>query len=525
MKIKYQISFFLLSGLLACSSVQKEGSLNTTDHSDWSPDVELRLPAAEQGENEAAAATIDMDRVIDGHESEEDQKRKELNATAFQVLLSESNKEPDESIRIRKMMVGFRQYFNRNFTSYYIAFGMMKDFDRRLKELYELQRQGKPYKTLEVDDYILKLNIVRALFERNQHRLFDLYENLLAAANDPSNPYSLSSRRGLSSINGILKDYVKEGNGLAVMNLAYGLEEVNREYLEIHPTHKTLTIFKHFIVTDETKLAALEGEAEKTLKTANTKAINNLLKKKWEKELADQYKEVKTSVKKSRDPQSEPLFPSAGGEGNVTGNMFPPGVWALTLDDGPHPVHTAGMIEAMKKANIKGSFYWLAKNIQSYPNMVSLAQEKGHNRALHSFSHANLPKLSSSGLKHEISEAADVFEAKVGSRPTLFRCPYGACGKNGSLIRKMIADNKMLHSLWNVDSLDWQDKNPKSIYDRVVKQMELKGRGIVLFHDIHPQSVKAVELLMAYIQKNPKLQFYPMHEAIQKQTGKPYPSP
>jgi peptidoglycan/xylan/chitin deacetylase (PgdA/CDA1 family) len=107
--------------------------------------------------------------------------------------------------------------------------------------------------------------------------------------------------------------------------------------------------------------------------------------------------------------------------------------------------------------------------------------------------------LNQADLNHEIIDAYNGFADVVGEPPTLFRCPYGACGGANSKIRQMIADKHMMHVFWNVDSLDWQDLDPNSILARVQKQMETLGRGIVLFHDIHPQSVKAVQLLVNWL--------------------------
>jgi peptidoglycan/xylan/chitin deacetylase (PgdA/CDA1 family) len=60
----------------------------------------------------------------------------------------------------------------------------------------------------------------------------------------------------------------------------------------------------------------------------------------------------------------------------------------------------------------------------------------------------------------------------------------------------MIAAQGMVHVFWNVDSLDWQDKNPPKIINRVNMQMNARGRGVVLFHDIHPTTVTATKTLM-----------------------------
>ncbi len=123
----------------------------------------------------------------------------------------------------------------------------------------------------------------------------------------------------------------------------------------------------------------------------------------------------------------------------------------------------------------------------------------GCERASHSFSHTNLAKAGEKGLEHEIVDAIRVFETQVGKKPTMFRCPYGSCGARG---RELISQNGMIHIFWNVDSLDWQDKNPESIKERVISQMKVQRRGVILFHDIHPQSLAASHMILDYIREH-----------------------
>ncbi|MEP6502217.1 MAG: tetratricopeptide repeat protein, partial [Betaproteobacteria bacterium] len=47
------------------------------------------------------------------------------------------------------------------------------------------------------------------------------------------------------------------------------------------------------------------------------------------------------------------------------------------------------------------------------------------------------------------------------------------------------------------DSMDWADPIPNSIADRVMREIDKSGRGIVLFHDIHERTVKALPLVMS----------------------------
>ncbi|MBX7231534.1 MAG: polysaccharide deacetylase family protein [Bdellovibrionales bacterium] len=210
--------------------------------------------------------------------------------------------------------------------------------------------------------------------------------------------------------------------------------------------------------------------------------------------------------------------PDSGPSGNVNGNKFPNKVWALTLDDGPHPTHTMEMVAAMNSGNISGTFFWLSKNIENYPK-IALSNEISdrHVRASHSYSHANIPKLNDMGQEKEITGAVDIFNKIVKTKPRFFRCPYGACDPNDSNIRKKIAANNLVHVFWNVDSLDWQDKNPNTIFERILKQMKLSNHGIILVHDIHPQSVKAVQKLAEYYSsaENPGYVFKNLNEILE----------
>ena len=214
--------------------------------------------------------------------------------------------------------------------------------------------------------------------------------------------------------------------------------------------------------------------------------------------------EIREEVREhtNRSPQaSEKLEPSVGPNGNMFGDKFPVNTWALTYDDGPGAT-THLVLDNLKKHNMKATFFMLSQQI-SNPAFVEVAkrvQEEGHAIACHSFTHPQIPKLDQAGRTHEIVDAKEVFTKFFSKEPgdtppRFFRLPYGA-GVSVPSVRQMIADNNMIHVYWNVDTLDWQDHNPESIHDRALKQIKQLKRGIILFHDIHPQSVIASELLM-----------------------------
>ena len=180
----------------------------------------------------------------------------------------------------------------------------------------------------------------------------------------------------------------------------------------------------------------------------------------------------------------------------INGASFPAGRWALTFDDGPSAAYTPTILDNLDRHGLKASFMWLAQNAPRLTAIVRRAGQDGMALCNHSFTHPNLAKMGAAGLAHEIGGSSEALAAVYGQRPRVFRCPYGSCGVGGSTVHQLIRANGLVSALWNVDSLDWQDHNPQSVYQRVKKQMALERHGIILFHDIHPQSVVASELVM-----------------------------
>ena len=199
----------------------------------------------------------------------------------------------------------------------------------------------------------------------------------------------------------------------------------------------------------------------------------------------------------TRQPQSAgKVHPDSGPAGTVSGSAYRRGEWSLTFDDGPHAKYTPVVLQNLKNHGLKATFFMLSQNAARNPKLVTAEKTAGMVQGDHSYNHPVLSKLGESQLQFQIVKSYQDLTQLIGAPPKYFRCPYGACGKQGSRVRQLIASENMIHIFWTVDSLDWQDHNPSSIHTRVQKEMQQQGRGIILFHDIHPQSVAASNLVM-----------------------------
>lgn len=250
---------------------------------------------------------------------------------------------------------------------------------------------------------------------------------------------------------------------------------------------------KNYQLDEQAFKAALDEEAAKPSFKAYQKDI---------KKLSREIKAYREDLKVGRSTSSDVFFPSSGTSGNITGNGFPQNTWSLTYDDGPGSKTTPQVLANLKARGLKATFFILAQQAESLPTITKNLTDAGMDMASHSYTHAQLTKLGPQGLEKEIGISKRVIEAKTGKVIKLFRLPYGA-GVSNATIRSKIAGLNMIHVFWNVDTLDWQDKNPQKIYARTLKQMSAtkNNAGVILFHDIHSQSVTASTMVMDHLKK------------------------
>ncbi|MCH8618486.1 polysaccharide deacetylase family protein [Undibacterium sp. TS12] len=191
-------------------------------------------------------------------------------------------------------------------------------------------------------------------------------------------------------------------------------------------------------------------------------------------------------------------------EKEIFGQGLPPKTVVLTFDDGPHATYTDEIAAILKQYNVPGVFFQVGKNVGSINaqgkellNKNAETSKKllnaGHVLANHSFSHALLSKESGDNLNAEIEQTDKLLKAIDPARSALFRFPYGAKNKEGMQILSKLGLRSVM---WNIDSLDWADPVPNSIAGRVLGTLEKEQRGIILFHDIHERTVKALPLVL-----------------------------
>ncbi|MYN06884.1 polysaccharide deacetylase family protein ['Massilia aquatica' Lu et al. 2020] len=196
---------------------------------------------------------------------------------------------------------------------------------------------------------------------------------------------------------------------------------------------------------------------------------------------------------------------AAGAEdGEIFGKSLPKKTVVLTFDDGPHKRYSEEIAAILKQYGAPAVFFSVGRNLgsvdashQAKLNSGAEVSRKlsaaGYTLANHSYSHAQLSKESGDKLRAEILDTDLLLKAVDAGRSPLFRFPYGA--RNGEGLAAL-HKAELKSVMWNIDSLDWADPVPASIAGRVLQALEKEGRGIILFHDIHERTVKALPVIL-----------------------------
>ncbi len=359
-------------------------------------------------------------------------------------------------------------------------------------------------KTLAANERTLANQVGQGLFHENRQRVLAL-EAQLEALVSSANPQRLEAVAGLL-------DYVESSTDLFDADrLAF--RELLRSLQQAVARDSSLPAIKLHkrIGEDLDALAEIERNYEKEIRLIfgrfETRAIE-LKRERWEDYVASlkklynreqilkdygvvlPYPAPKEVVDKSKSEE----------QGEIFGKSLPSKTIVLTFDDGPHGLYTAEIAAILKQYSAPAIFFQVGTNLGTVgpDGKTKLAPkadvsrkllDAGHTLANHSMTHAQLSKRTGDALKTEIVGTDELLKAVDARRSPLFRFPYGARNEEGLAV----LDAAQLRSvMWNIDSLDWADPVPSSIADRVLRTVEKEGRGIVLFHDIHERTVKAL---------------------------------
>jgi peptidoglycan/xylan/chitin deacetylase (PgdA/CDA1 family) len=217
------------------------------------------------------------------------------------------------------------------------------------------------------------------------------------------------------------------------------------------------------------------------------------------------------------------------------------GQFVFTYDDGPSAEYTKPIKNLWAATQFeKPTYFRQVNHVLEFPDLVREDFIDGYAVGVHSERHPDIGNLDKAQGPNDLNkpnrlmfldETAQMDSAQFGAwrdatidRETIgaiktftevvrtypgfkdfkfrmFRLPYGS-GMRAERVTKNFLKANVDHFYWAVDSLDWGDPNPESIKARVFEQMRLTKKGLILMHDVHPQTVEATRLILDELSKS-----------------------
>ena len=179
---------------------------------------------------------------------------------------------------------------------------------------------------------------------------------------------------------------------------------------------------------------------------------------------------------------------------------------ALTFDDGPSPVWTSQILEELKKADVKATFFMVGHHVQKYPDVARRVEREGHGIGNHGYAHSVILYYTPAEIEEEVKYTEHVIREITGKTTRIFRPPKAwlrdsTKDKIRSLGYEVV--------LWSLNSKDWVGFPSRWIVRYLAARV--RGGDILLFRDSgnifareggdRSQTVRAVALLIKILRE------------------------
>jgi len=169
----------------------------------------------------------------------------------------------------------------------------------------------------------------------------------------------------------------------------------------------------------------------------------------------------------------------------------------LTFDDGPWPGNTSAVLKALADQCTKALFFPIGKHAMWHPEILKQVAAAGHTVGSHTWSHADLSKLTIDQAKEEFEKGASAVRAALGEPgASFFRFP--GLRQPPEMVTYLGTRNIGIFST-DMDSFDFKIRKPEQVVVSVMTKLKKRGKGIVLLHDFQHSTSLALPALLAQL--------------------------
>ena len=172
----------------------------------------------------------------------------------------------------------------------------------------------------------------------------------------------------------------------------------------------------------------------------------------------------------------------------------------LTFDDGPWPGNTPAVLKALAEQCTKAVFFPIGKHAMWHPEILKQVAAAGHTIGSHTWSHADLSKLTPDQAKEEIEKGVSAVRVALGQpEASFFRFP--ALRHSPELLTYLSTRNIGIFST-DMDSFDFKMRKSEQVVDSVMSKLKKHGKGIILMHDFQRSTSQALPEILVQVKSN-----------------------
>jgi peptidoglycan-N-acetylglucosamine deacetylase len=147
---------------------------------------------------------------------------------------------------------------------------------------------------------------------------------------------------------------------------------------------------------------------------------------------------------------------------------------ALTFDDGPDPIWTPLVLDALASVEAHATFFVVAPRAARYASLISNMRERGHDVAFHCVEHVRHDAMT----RREIEADVESGLLALGRSVHYWRTPWGFI----TPATEQVANKLRLRLVgWTADTEDWRGGAPEEMLARIGGR--ISPGAIVLMHD------------------------------------------
>ncbi len=164
----------------------------------------------------------------------------------------------------------------------------------------------------------------------------------------------------------------------------------------------------------------------------------------------------------------------------------------LTFDAGYENGNTEAILDALKKHNVKATFFVVGHFLETAPDIVKRMVEEGHTVGNHTFHHKNMLEISErEAFQKEMKDVEDLFYSITGTNLSKYYRPPQ--GKYNLKNLDMAGEMGYTTFFWSLAYVDWEQDNQPSHEEALKKLTERIHPGAVVL--LHSTSKTNAEIL------------------------------